>query len=116
MKYAGYLHRDRPGRTGLALDMMEEFRPMADRLAVSMVNLGQMKAKGFTISEGGGVRMDEDTRKILLTTYQKRKQDVLIHPFLNEKMPLGLFFHTQALLFARFLRGDLDGYPPVIWR
>lgn len=112
----GYLHRDRPGRVGLALDMMEEFRPMADRLALSMVNRGQVKVKGFTISEGGGVRMDDDTRKTLLTTYQKRKQDVLIHPFLNEKMPIGLFYHTQALLFARFMRGDLDGYPPVIWR
>ncbi len=112
----GYLHRDRPGRSGLALDMMEEFRPMAERLALSMVNLGQLKAKGFTVSKGGGVRMDDDTRKTLLATYQKRKQDVLLHPFLGEKMPLGLFFHTQSLLFARFLRGDLDGYPPVIWR
>ncbi len=112
----GYLHRDRPGRSGLALDMMEEFRPMAERLALSMVNLGQLKAKGFTVSKGGGVRMDDDTRKTLLATYQKRKQDVLLHPFLEEKMPLGLFFHTQALLLARFLRGDLDGYPPVIWR
>ncbi len=112
----GYLHRDRPGRPGLALDMMEEFRPMADRLAVSMVNLGQMKAKGFTISQGGGVRMDDETRKTLLTTYQKRKQDVLRHPFLDKKMPIGLFYHIQALLFARYLRGDLDGYPPVIWR
>ena len=112
----GYLHRDRPGRSGLALDMMEEFRPMADRLAVSMVNLGQMKAKGFTISQGGGVRMDDETRKILLTTYQKRKQDVLRHPFLDKKMPIGLFYHIQALLFARYLRGDLDGYPPMIWR
>lgn len=112
----GYLHRDRPGRPGLALDMMEEFRPMADRLALSMVNLGQMKARGFTISEGGGVRMDDATRKTLLVTYQKRKQDVMTHPFLEEKIPLGLFFHTQALLLARFLRGDLDGYPPVIWR
>jgi CRISPR-associated protein Cas1 len=60
--------------------------------------------------------MDDDTRKTLLTTYQKRKQDALLHPFLNEKMPIGLLFHTQALLFARFLREDLDGYPPVIWR
>ncbi len=112
----GYLHRDRPGRPGLALDMMEEFRPMADRLALSMINLGQLKAGGFTISDGGGVRMDDAARKTLLVTYQKRKQDVMTHPFLEEKMPLGLFFHTQALLFARFLRGDLDGYPPVIWR
>ena len=112
----GYLHRDRPGRPGLALDMMEEFRPMADRLAVSLVNLNQIKAGGFKISEGGGVRMNDKTRKIILQAYQKRKQDILIHPFLAEKMPLGLFFHTQALLFARFLRGELDGYPPVIWR
>jgi len=112
----GFLHRDRPGRPGLALDMMEEFRPMADRLALSLVNLGQLKGKDFVISDGGGVRMKDDARKILLVAYQKRKQDVMQHPFLEEKMPLGLFFHTQALLLARLLRGDLDGYPPVIWR
>jgi CRISPR-associated protein Cas1 len=112
----GYLHRDRPGRSGLALDMMEEFRPMADRLAVSLVNLGQVKAKGFKISQGGAVRMDDTTRKTVLTAYQKRKQDILRHPFLDKKMSLGLYYHIQALLFARFLRGDLDGYPPVIWR
>jgi len=112
----GFLHRDRPGRPGLALDMMEEFRPMADRLALSLINLGQLQGKDFIISDGGGVRMKDDARKTLLVAYQKRKQDVMLHPFLEEKMPLGLFFHTQALLFARFLRGDLDGYPPVIWR
>ncbi len=112
----GFLHRDRPGRPGLALDMMEEFRPMADRLALSLVNRGQLQAKDFVISDGGGVRMKDDARKTLLVTYQKRKQDLVEHPFLGEKMPLGLFFHSQALLFARFLRGDLDGYPPVIWR
>lgn len=111
----GYLHRDRPGRPGLALDMMEEFRPLADRLAVSLINLGQVKSNGFAISEGGGVRMDDKTRKVLLVAYQKRKQEVRMHPFIEEKMPLGLFFHTQALLLARFFRGDLDGYPPVIW-
>jgi len=112
----GYLHRDRPGRPGLALDMMEEFRPMADRLALSLVNLGQLKAGDFDICRSGAVRMRDDARKTLLAAYQKRKQDVLRHPFLEEKMSLGLFFHTQALLFARFLRGDIDGYPPVIWR
>jgi len=112
----GYLHRDRPGRPGLALDLMEEFRPMADRLAISMVNLGQMKARRFRISQGGGVRMDDESRKTLLTTYQKRKQDILVHPFLEKKISLGLYYHVQALLFARYLRGDLDGYPPVIWR
>ena len=112
----GFLHRDRPGRSGLALDIMEEFRPMADRLALSLVNLGQLQVKDFTISDGGGVRMKDEARKTLLVAWQKRKQDVMQHPFLEEKMPLGLFFHTQALLFARFLRGDLEGYPPVIWR
>jgi CRISPR-associated protein Cas1 len=111
----GFLHRDRPGRPGLALDMMEEFRPLADRLALSLINLGQLQGKDFVLSESGGVRMKDDARKTLLTAYQDRKQDVLEHPFLEEKMPLGLFFHTQALLLARFLRGDLDGYPPVMF-
>ncbi|MGB3224469.1 MAG: type I-C CRISPR-associated endonuclease Cas1c [Desulforhopalus sp.] len=112
----GFLHRDRPGRPGLALDLMEEFRPMADRLALSLVNLGQLKGKDFIISEAGGVRMKDKARKTLLVSYQKRKQDTMQHPFLEKKMPLGLLFHTQALLLARFLRGDIDGYPPVIWR
>lgn len=112
----GYLHRDRPGRAGLALDLMEEFRPMADRLALSLVNLGQMGPGDFTICESGAVRMSDSARKTLLVAYQKRKQDEMAHPFLEEKMSLGLFFHTQALLFARFLRGELDGYPPVIWK
>jgi len=112
----GFLHRDRPGRFGLALDMMEEFRPWVDRLVLSLINLGQIKENGFKISEGGGVRMDDETRKIVLTTYQKKKQEMLVHAFVDEKMPVGLLFHTQALLLARFFRGDLDGYPPMIWR
>jgi CRISPR-associated protein Cas1 len=112
----GYLHRDRPGRPSLALDMMEEFRPMTDRLVLSLINLGQVKASGFKIAESGAIRMDDKTRKTVLVAYQKRKQDVMVHPFIEKKMPIGLFFHTQALLFARFLRGDLDGYPPAIWQ
>lgn len=112
----GYLHRDRPGRAGLALDLMEEFRPMADRLALSLVNLGQLQQGDFTMSDGGAVRMSDAARKTLLVTYQKRKQEEMTHPFLEEKMSLGLFFYIQALLFARFLRGELDGYPPVIWK
>jgi CRISPR-associated protein Cas1 len=112
----GFLHRDRPGRASLALDMMEEFRPMADRMALSLINRGQLQAKDFVVSDSGGVRMKDKARKVLLTAYQERKQDVLMHPFLEEKMPLGLFFHTQSLLLARFLRGDLDGYPPMIQR
>ncbi len=113
----GFLHRDRPGRPGLALDMMEEFRPFfADRLALSLINLGQINKKGFARMETGAVVMNDETRKTLLVTYQQRKQDEILHPFLNEKVTIGLLFHIQALLLARFLRGDLDAYPPFIWR
>jgi len=113
----GFLHRDRPGRYGLALDMMEEFRPfLADRLALSLINLSQVQGKGFEEKENGAVLMDDDTRKEVLVAYQKRKQDEIMHPFLNEKVTIGLLFHTQALLMARYLRGDLDNYPPFIWR
>ena len=113
----GFLHRDRPGRPGLALDLMEEFRPfLADRLALSLINLGQVAAKGFTASETGAVTMTDDTRKQVLVAYQKRKQDEITHPFLGEKMAIGILFHVQALLLSRYLRGDLDGYPPFVWR
>lgn len=113
----GFLHRDRPGRPSLALDMMEEFRPfLADRLVLSMINRSQVKPDGFTIKESGAVHMDDDTRKTVLTTYQKRKQENLVHPFLNEKIQIGTLFFIQALLLARFIRGDLDGYPPFIWK
>ena len=113
----GFLHRDRPGRPGLALDMMEEFRPfMADRMALSLINLSQVQKNGFDRSGSGAVLMDDETRKTLLVAYQKRKQDEIVHPFLNEKVTIGLLFHTQALLLARYLRGDLDGYPPFIWK
>lgn len=113
----GFLHRDRPGRYGLALDLMEEFRSFfADRLALSVVNLSQVRAKGFKVMENGAVLMDDDTRKALLIAYQKRKQDIIIHPFTKEKMVIGLLFHTQALLLARYLRGDMDGYPVFLWK
>ncbi|RJQ65419.1 MAG: type I-C CRISPR-associated endonuclease Cas1 [Desulfobacteraceae bacterium] len=113
----GFLHRDRPGRPGLALDMMEEFRPfLADRLALSLINLCQVKDKGFRIMESGAVLMDDDTRKVVLVAYQNRKQEEIMHPFIKEKMPVGLLFHTQALLLARYLRGDLDGYPVFLWK
>ena len=112
----GFLHRDRPGRPGLALDLMEEFRPFADRIVLSLINLGQLQERDFTISEAGSVRMKDDARKKLLEIYQKRKQDVIEHPFLEKKMSIGLLFHTQALLLARYFRGDLDGYPPMVWR
>jgi len=113
----GFLHRDRPGRPGLALDLMEEFRPfLADRLALSLINLCQVQEKGFKETETGAVLMDDDTRKTLLVAYQKRKQDIIQHPFVGEKMPIGLLFHIQAQLLARHLRGDLDGYPAFIWK
>ena len=113
----GFLHRDRPGRPGLALDMMEEFRPFfADRLALSLINLAQVNKKGFNQMETGAVLMNNETRKTLLVAYQQRKQDEILHPFLNEKVTIGLLFHVQALLMARFLRGDLDAYPPFIWK
>lgn len=113
----GFLHRDRPGRLGLALDLMEEFRPMlADRLALSLINLGQVKKKGFTVTESGAVKMDDETRKSLLVAYQKRKQEEIEHPFLREKIPIGMLLLAQAQLLSRYLRGDLDDYPPFIWR
>ena len=113
----GFLHADRPGRPGLALDLMEEFRPFfADRLALSLVNLKQVQGKGFKTTESGAVTMDDDTRKALLVAYQKRKQEEIQHPFLGETVEIGLLFHVQAMLLARHLRGDIDGYPPFIWR
>lgn len=113
----GFLHRDRPGRPGLALDLMEEFRAfLADRLALSLINRQQVKSKGFSASESGSVKMDDDTRKQVLVAFQERKQEELTHPFLDEKVPLGLVPHLQALLLARFLRGELDAYPAFFWR
>ncbi len=113
----GFLHRDRPGRYGLALDLMEEFRPfIADRLTLSLINLSQVQGKGFQKKESGAVWMDDDTRKVVLVAYQKRKQEEILHPFLNEKVTIGLLFHTQALLMARYLRGDMDNYPPFLWK
>jgi CRISPR-associated protein Cas1 len=94
----GFLHRDRPGRPGLALDLIEEFRPfLADRLALSLINLGQVTAKGFSKSETCAVTMTEDTRKEVILAYQKRKQDEIFHPFLREKVSVGILFYVQAL-------------------
>lgn len=113
----GFLHRDRPGRPGLALDLMEEFRPFfADRLVLSLINLRQVQHKGFKKTEAGSVVMNDETRKVLLVAYQERKQEEILHPFLEEKVSIGMLFHVQALLLARCLRGDLDGYPPFIWK
>ena len=113
----GFLHRDRPGRPGLALDLMEEFRPtLADRLVLSLVNRGQVSASGFDVKENGAVWMNDATRKTVLTAWQKRKQEEAVHPFIGEKTTLGLWPLLQARLLARHLRGDLDAYPPAIWK
>jgi len=113
----GFLHAERPGRPSLALDLVEEFRPfLADRLALSLVNLRQLQGKDFERTESGSVNMSDAARKELLTAYQKRKQEEIQHPFINETVSIGLLFHVQALLLARHLRGDLDGYPPFIWK
>lgn len=113
----GFLHRDRPGRMSLALDLMEEMRPfLADRLVLSLVNMKQVDRKGFTVSESGAVLMDEACRKTVVAAYQKRKQDAVTHPYVGEDMHIGILLQTQAILLARFLRGDLDGYPAYIWR
>jgi CRISPR-associated protein Cas1 len=95
---------------------MEELRPvMADRLALSLVNRKQVTGKGFTKKESGGILMDDETRKAVITAWQERKKEELIHPYLKEKIPFGLLPHVQAMLLARHLRGDLDAYPPFFW-
>lgn len=114
--YVGFLHQDRPGRPSLALDLMEELRPVfADRLALSLINRRQITGQGFTVKESGGILMDDDTRKTVIKAWQERKQEEIIHPFLNESIPFGLIPYTQALLLSRYLRGDLDAYPPFFW-
>ena len=113
----GFLHADRPGRASLALDLMEELRPvLADRLVLSLINRRQLAPNDFVLEEAGGVRMTDDARKRVLIAWQERKRDELTHPFLGEVLPLGLVAHVQAQLLARHLRGDLDGYPGFIWK
>jgi CRISPR-associated protein Cas1 len=114
---AGFLHRDRPGRPSLALDLIEELRPhLADRLAVTLINLNQITADGFAIKESGAVIMDDKTRKEVLVAWQKRKQEEIIHPYLQEKVSIGLVPYIQSLLLARHIRGDIDDYPPFFWK
>ena len=113
----GYLHRDRPGRMSLALDLMEEFRAaFADRLALSLINRRQISAADFRTTESGAILLQDAGRRAVVAAYQNRKQDEVTHPYLQEKMHIGLAFHAQAQLFARFIRGDMDGYPPFIWK
>lgn len=115
--YVGFLHRDRPGRPGLALDLMEEFRPyIVDRLVLSLINRKQITGSDFIVKESGGVIMKDEARKTVLDAWQKRKRDEIVHRFLEEKIPVGLLPYSQAILLSRFLRGDLEDYPPFLWK
>lgn len=113
--YVGFLHRDRPGRASLALDLMEELRPyLADRMTLSLINRHQVGPKGFVKKESGAIIMDDDTRKAVITAWQKRKQEEVMHPYIEEKIPAGLIPYVQAMLLARTLHGDIDEYPPFL--
>lgn len=115
--YVGFLHRDRPGRTSLALDLMEELRPcMADRFVLKLINTRIMKSADFQYTQSGAVSLTDDGRKVFLTHWQEKKKELLTHPYLEEKLPWGMIPCIQALLLARYLRGDLDAYPPFLWK
>jgi CRISPR-associated protein Cas1 len=115
--FVGFLHRDRPGRRSLALDLLEELRaPLADRFVLKLINMRQLTGADFVQKESGAVILGDDGRKTLLAAWQNRKQESIEHPFLKEKVQWGLVPHVQALLLARFLRGDLDEYPAFLWK
>lgn len=115
--YVGFMHQDRPGRSSLALDLMEELRPcMADRFVLTLVNNRIVKAADFHFYENGSVYLTDEARRRFLKDWQEKKQEKLTHPYLKEKMPWGLVPYVQALLLARLLRGDLDAYPPFLWK
>ncbi|MDR3136337.1 MAG: type I-C CRISPR-associated endonuclease Cas1c [Coriobacteriales bacterium] len=115
--FVGFLHRDRPGRRSLALDLMEELRSVfADRFVLSMINTRRIEASDFQQKESGAVILKDDARKEFLKAWQNRKREKIEHPFLREKIEWGLVPHAQALLLARHLRGDLDAYPPFMWK
>lgn len=110
--YVGYMHTDRPGRASLSLDLIEELRAvMADRFVLSLINKKIVNGKDFTRKENGAVLMDTESRKKLLSEWQNKKKEMITHPYLKEKMEWGMVPYVQAMLLARFLRGDLDGYP-----
>ena len=115
--YVGFMHTDRPGRVSLALDLIEELRPvLADRFVLALINRKMITGKDFTKKEDGVVLMSDKARKNLLTEWQNRKKDVITHPYLGEKVEWGMIPFVQAMLMARFLRGDIDEYPPFFWK
>lgn len=113
----GFLHRDRSGRNSLALDVMEEFRVyFADRMALTLINRQQISSDDFIQKESGAYILKDDARKVVLTEWQQRKRDEIRHPFFDEKIMIGLLPYAQAMLLARYMRGDLDDYPPFFWK
>jgi CRISPR-associated protein Cas1 len=115
--FVGFLHKDRPGRRSLALDLMEELRaPLADRFVLTLINMRQIDGKDFLQKENGAVLLRDNARKNVLTAWQTRKKEQIIHPFLKEKIEWGLVPYAQALLLTRFFRGDLEAYPPFLWK
>ena len=115
--YVGFLHTDRPGRTSLSLDLMEELRPcMAERFVLTLINNRMLKAEDFQVQDSGAVLLTEDGRRAFLKVWQEKKRETLTHPFLGEKLAWGMIPYVQALLLARYLRGDLDAYPPFLWK
>ena len=115
--YVGYLHTERPGRVSLALDLIEEFRSVyADRFVLSLINKKIVNGKNFSRKENGAVLMDDNLRKIVLIEWQNKKKEVITHTFLKEKVEWGMLPYVQAMLLARYLRGDLDGYPVFLWK
>jgi CRISPR-associated protein Cas1 len=113
--YVGYLHKDRPGRVSLALDLLEEFRaPWADRFVLTLINRQQIRKADFVFEASGAVRLKDKARKTFLSAWQARKQAEVIHPYLEESVPIGLLPHCQAMLLARHIRGDMDYYPPYL--
>lgn len=115
--YVGFYHKDLPGRTSLALDLMEELRSnFADRFVLSLINKKIIKESDFITKESGAVLLTNDGRKTFLNHWQKKQQEVIHHPFIKEKIEWGMVPYVQALLLARYIRGDLDGYPPFLWK
>ena len=115
--YIGMMHTERPGRVSLALDLIEELRPvLADRFVLSVINKKVVSAKDFLKKENGAVLMKDDARKRFLSEWQNRKKEMLTHPYLKEKVEWGMVPYVQAMLLARYLRGDLDAYPPFLWK
>lgn len=115
--YVGYLHTERPGRASLSLDLIEELRAIfADRFVLTLINKRMINGKGFSQKENGAVLMDDETRRKVITEWQNKKKEVITHPYLGEKVEWGMVPYAQAMLLARYLRGDLDGYPVFLWK